>query len=349
MQTVKAQPLLAAAFVRALQLQPALRDRLRLVMVGDGPLRAQAQAVLASAGVEQLAWLPGERADVPDVMRGLDCFVLPSLAEGISNTILEAMASGLPVVATDVGGNAGTGGRRADRDACAGGDVEALAAGIAGMAGDPARAAAMGAAGSRCGRSGTSACRSWWRPIGSLYDRLLAATTHDNHTGLKHMCGITGIFDTRGARPIDRAVLQRMNDSQLHRGPDEGSLHIEPGLGFGHRRLSIIDIATGQQPLFNEDGSVVVVFNGEIYNFQELIPELQAAGPPFPHQERHRSHRARLGAVGRGLCPALPRHVRLRAVGPQPPDAVHGARPAGREAACTTRCWTTARCCSAPS
>ena len=95
------------------------------------------------------------------------------------------------------------------------------------------------------------------------------------------MCGITGIFDTRGTRPVDRGVLQRMNDSQLHRGPDEGSLHIEPGLGFGHRRLSIIDIATGQQPLFNEDGSVVVVFNGEIYNYQDLIPELQALGHVF--------------------------------------------------------------------
>ena len=93
MQTVKAQPVLARAFVRALELQPQLRARLRLVMVGDGPLRAEAQAVLDHAGVAALAWLPGERADVPDVMRGLDCFVLPSLAEGISNTILEAMAS----------------------------------------------------------------------------------------------------------------------------------------------------------------------------------------------------------------------------------------------------------------
>ncbi len=95
------------------------------------------------------------------------------------------------------------------------------------------------------------------------------------------MCGITGIFDTRGSRDIDRAVLQRMNDSQLHRGPDEGCLHLEPGLGLGHRRLAIIDIATGQQPLFNEDRSVVVVFNGEIYNYQQLIPELQALGHVF--------------------------------------------------------------------
>ncbi len=95
------------------------------------------------------------------------------------------------------------------------------------------------------------------------------------------MCGITGIFDTRGGSEISRSVLQRMNDSQLHRGPDEGSLHIEPGVGLGHRRLSIIDIATGQQPLFNEDGSVVVIFNGEIYNYQDLIPELQALGHVF--------------------------------------------------------------------
>ena len=95
------------------------------------------------------------------------------------------------------------------------------------------------------------------------------------------MCGITGIFDLRAAREVSRPVLQRMNDSQHHRGPDEGSLHIEPGVGFGHRRLSIIDIATGQQPLFSADGSVVIVFNGEIYNYQELVPELQALGQVF--------------------------------------------------------------------
>ena len=95
------------------------------------------------------------------------------------------------------------------------------------------------------------------------------------------MCGITGIFDTQGRRGIDRAVLSRMNEAQHHRGPVEGGLHIEPGLGLGHRRLSIIDLATGQQPLYNEDQSVCVVFNGEIYNYQELIPELQALGHVF--------------------------------------------------------------------
>ena len=106
MQTVKDQVMLANAFVLAVRAAPQLTDRLRLVMVGDGPLRAQTSAILEAAGIAHLAWLPGERSDVDAVMRGLHAFALPSLAEGISNTILEAMASGLPVVATDVGGNA---------------------------------------------------------------------------------------------------------------------------------------------------------------------------------------------------------------------------------------------------
>ncbi|MBE2258391.1 MAG: TIGR03088 family PEP-CTERM/XrtA system glycosyltransferase [Rhodobacteraceae bacterium] len=105
MQVVKDQTTLADAFIRALASFPELRQKLRLVMIGDGPLRAKAQAMLEQAGVANLAWLPGQRNDVPEILRGLDCFVLPSLAEGVSNTILEAMASGLPVIATDVGGN----------------------------------------------------------------------------------------------------------------------------------------------------------------------------------------------------------------------------------------------------
>ncbi len=95
------------------------------------------------------------------------------------------------------------------------------------------------------------------------------------------MCGIVGVFDMRGRREVSPERLARMNQSQFHRGPDEGGMHLEPGIGLGHRRLAIIDLATGQQPLFNEDGSVAVVFNGEIYNYQELIPELQVLGHVF--------------------------------------------------------------------
>ena len=111
------------------------------------------------------------------------------------------------------------------------------------------------------------------------------------------MCGITGIFETRSRAEISRGMLARMNESQHHRGPDEGSYLVEPGLGFGHRRLSIIDIATGQQPLFNEDGSVAVIFNGEIYNFR-ANPGIDRPWPCVPNQERYRSDRARMGGVG---------------------------------------------------
>ena len=95
------------------------------------------------------------------------------------------------------------------------------------------------------------------------------------------MCGIVGIWDSRDKRNIDHDVLVRMNESQHHRGPDETGIHLVPGVGLGHKRLSIIDLKTGQQPLFNEDHSVVVVFNGEIYNYRELIPELSALGHVF--------------------------------------------------------------------
>ncbi|MFN0303286.1 MAG: TIGR03088 family PEP-CTERM/XrtA system glycosyltransferase [Burkholderiales bacterium] len=105
LQEVKDQVNLAHAFVHAMRICPSARDRLRLAIVGDGPLRTPVVQILRDAGLDDLAWLPGERHDVPDVLRGLDLFVLPSRAEGISNTILEAMSTGLPVVATDVGGN----------------------------------------------------------------------------------------------------------------------------------------------------------------------------------------------------------------------------------------------------
>ena len=95
------------------------------------------------------------------------------------------------------------------------------------------------------------------------------------------MCGITGIFDTRARRAVDRDVLVRMNESQHHRGPDEVGVHVEPGVGLGHRRLSIIDLSTGQQPLYNEDGSVCIVYNGEVYNYQALIAELSGLGYRF--------------------------------------------------------------------
>lgn len=95
------------------------------------------------------------------------------------------------------------------------------------------------------------------------------------------MCGLVGIFDTQGQRAIDARLLRRMNDAQSHRGPDGEGVHLGPGIGLGHRRLAVIDVGGGHQPLYNEDGSVVVVFNGEIYNFRPLVRELEQAGHTF--------------------------------------------------------------------
>lgn len=105
MAEVKDFPSLVKAFL-LLHEQLSVTDRpLKLIIVGDGVARQQCEAMLQAAGVEHFAWLPGERGDIPQLMRLMDLFVLPSLAEGISNTILEAMASSLSVVATRVGGN----------------------------------------------------------------------------------------------------------------------------------------------------------------------------------------------------------------------------------------------------
>ena len=95
------------------------------------------------------------------------------------------------------------------------------------------------------------------------------------------MCGIAGIFNTRNEDIPQIELINRMTDAITHRGPDESGVHLEPGLALGHRRLSVIDIASGQQPLFNADRSAAIVFNGEIYNFMQLRPELEALGYRF--------------------------------------------------------------------
>lgn len=104
-QAVKDQLTLLRAFALMLQREPQARSRLRLMIVGDGPLLPQLQQEAVTLGVSDLLWLPGSRDDVPALMRAMNVFVLPSLSEGISNTILEAMACRLPVIATRVGGN----------------------------------------------------------------------------------------------------------------------------------------------------------------------------------------------------------------------------------------------------
>jgi sugar transferase (PEP-CTERM/EpsH1 system associated) len=175
LQAVKSQTLLAKAFVLAVQQEPALRARMRLVIVGGGPLMADIQAILDAAGMADLAWLAGERSDVADVMRMLDCFVLPSLAEGVSNTILEAMASGLPVVATRVGANPELVQHGHTGLIVPGNDPAAMADALRQLVADPAGAQQMGRRGREVAvqRFSMQAMANRYQ---GLYDSLLGAT-----------------------------------------------------------------------------------------------------------------------------------------------------------------------------
>lgn len=175
MHGVKDQLNLVRAFLRVRERRPELAAKARLVLVGDGPLRMEANALLGTAGAASLAWLPGEREDIPALLRGLDLFVLPSRAEGISNTILEAMASGLPVVATEVGGNPelvtdGITGRLVPPRA-----PEALAEALLEYLAEPERARRHGAAGLARVEAEFGLDRMVERYL-AVYDGVLAAT-----------------------------------------------------------------------------------------------------------------------------------------------------------------------------
>ena len=95
------------------------------------------------------------------------------------------------------------------------------------------------------------------------------------------MCGISGVVYRDPAHPVDRELLRRVTTVISHRGPDADGFFWGAGAGLGHRRLSIIDLSTGDQPIYNEDRTVAVVLNGEIYNYRELRRELQGRGHRF--------------------------------------------------------------------
>ena len=95
------------------------------------------------------------------------------------------------------------------------------------------------------------------------------------------MCGFAGIFHLSTPKPIDPARVERMCDAIAHRGPDGHGVWVAPGVGLGHRRLSIIDVAGSPQPMASADGRAILVFNGEIYNYRELREELRSAGAQF--------------------------------------------------------------------
>ncbi len=172
MQPVKDQATLARAFVLALQQAPELRARLRLVMVGDGPLRTEVMDILRTAGVDDCCWMPGERNDVADIMRGLHCFALPSRSEGISNVVLEAMASGLPVLATRVGGNPELVAHERTGELVPPSDPGAMAQALVRLASQPERSERLGQA-ARADVEARFSLNSMVGAYRGLYDRLL--------------------------------------------------------------------------------------------------------------------------------------------------------------------------------
>ena len=95
------------------------------------------------------------------------------------------------------------------------------------------------------------------------------------------MCGVAGIVMSQRQVRADERILADMRDVQRHRGPDDAGLYIGEGVGLGHRRLSIIDLGHGQQPMVDEAAGLALVYNGELYNFRELKAELEASGIAF--------------------------------------------------------------------
>ena len=138
------------------------------------------------------------------------------------------------------------------------------------------------------------------------------------------MCGIVGFV---GARADMQEILQGMMDAIAHRGPDGQGQFIEGPAALGQRRLSIIDLEGGKQPMFNEDQNLAVIFNGEIYNFQELTAELMRAGHIFATRSDTEVLLHGYEQLGQGDAAKAARHVHILPLGPQERNVVLRARP----------------------
>lgn len=175
-QDVKNQRALVDAFVHLLESMPSERARLRLAIVGDGPLMSAIRERIAAAGVADLVWLPGARTDIAEIMQGFSVFALPSIAEGTPVTILEAMATGLPIVATRVGGIPEVVVDGETGTLVPPSDHRALAAALARYIQEPALATQQGAAG-RKRIEQTYSLAGMVSAYAQLYDKLCARKT----------------------------------------------------------------------------------------------------------------------------------------------------------------------------
>ncbi|GAB4178164.1 MAG: hypothetical protein Fur0039_21870 [Rhodocyclaceae bacterium] len=191
MAEVKDYPTLVRAFIELVERDPALKARLRLAVIGEGIAREPCRRMLEEAGCGAIAWLPGEREDIPELMRAFDLFVLPSRGEGISNTILEAMASGVPVVATRVGGNPELVEEGVSGALVPAADPAALAAALAAYLAEPQRMKDHGQAARRRAQQAFS-IEAMAKAYLDVYDGLAAATCSALRASRKPACIGTG-------------------------------------------------------------------------------------------------------------------------------------------------------------
>ena len=179
---VKNQRIILEAAAQALTASPALRERLRLVIVGEGVMRESLESLAQELGLKELLWMPGDRNDIPGLLRAMDVFLLPSLGEGISNTLLEAMATGLPVIASRVGGNPELVQERENGLLVPVGDRAALCDAMLELFESPERRRRMGANGAAF----VTGNFSWTRTVLSyleVYDDLLGNETTPSELG----------------------------------------------------------------------------------------------------------------------------------------------------------------------
>ena len=130
------------------------------------------------------------------------------------------------------------------------------------------------------------------------------------------MCGIAGKIANE--RAVDDALLERMCELLEHRGPDARGIHSADGVGLGIQRLAVIDLVRGDQPIYNEDRSIVVILNGEIYNYQELREDLRAARTPVSNRDGHGDDCPPLRRTGTSVRSRAPWNVRVRDLGRAP-------------------------------